>query len=853
MNHFTLPIVPLFSVSLFFFLSGALLTPLAAAPLLDQRHHDYRSTPKLLSFPTAPSLKSHHNFLLSYKKGRAPAQQADPESIARNYLMTNMARFGTTYDSVRMIEKKESLLGYHLTFEQLFRGVPIESSHIIVSILKASGMIYQVYNTLQTSHQFEEKSPVKIGASKAKEIAWHYLGSQGSLVSQPEVKLMYKADAKGLTPLFHVIFSVTEPAGDWKIAVDATSGTVRAIEKLETDSRKQTLLFIKERFGTTTPQKPLKAAEKEWSQQAQQQESSGIKAEAYQEIRDGVGWIFDPDPRTYLQDVTLTDESDPALFEEAYVERELRDLKFDGTTYYLQGPWVKIEDFDPPETPPTTTTDGIWRFKRGEQGLNDAMTYFHLDQAQRYIQSLGFAGATGIQYGPITADADGQGGNDNSVYQFQNNRISFGHGCVDDNEDADVILHEYMHAISHFINSNFQGGDTGAMGEGFGDYWALSYSSSTPQGESFFPAQVYSWDAQGNCWPGRSLDKLQARYDYHQAYGAHTNNDGFISDEIWGTPLFQTLVRLKELGVPREEADQIILQSQFGLGSGLKMRDMAQAIIAAARQLHPYGPHADIFFDQFLKIGIVEGVLEAGIDKLRDASFDGLLSRGERADLLLYLKNNSQDKIENARISLVSPDPALKVDPQTLTLASLPLGARLQLPAIFGFEVDPSASCGIKNLNLQVTQDHPERTTTLILPVTIGKDAGSVTASVEPSTPIVDNEPAGTTSVIEVQSETRVTSDFKIKINIQHGWQGDLRILLTSPSGTTLRLHDQTGGSHANIIGTYPLTLTSLDQLSALIGEPLGGKWTLSIADLSSGIDGVLVSWGIEQPSYVCD
>ena len=93
------------------------------------------------------------------------------------------------------------------------------------------------------------------------------------------------------------------------------------------------------------------------------------------------------------------------------------------------------------------------------------------------MQSLGF---TTIQNGSIRVDPHGLSGADNSHYIGSlANYIAFGEGGVDDAEDADVIWHEYGHAIIHSQVTNWNGGETGAMGEGFGDYFAASYSCSS--------------------------------------------------------------------------------------------------------------------------------------------------------------------------------------------------------------------------------------------------------------------------------------------------------------------------------------------------------------------------------------
>ena len=82
--------------------------------------------------------------------------------------------------------------------------------------------------------------------------------------------------------------------------------------------------------------------------------------------------------------------------------------------------------------------------------------------------------------------------------------------------------------------------------------------------------------------------------------------DDIESDEYWSTPLFQSFKELMAQGVPRSEVDQIILESQFGLGYGLKMRNMAESIVDAAEELFPAGIHAEVFKEKFLHHEILE-------------------------------------------------------------------------------------------------------------------------------------------------------------------------------------------------------------------------------------------------------
>ena len=67
-------------------------------------------------------------------------------------------------------------------------------------------------------------------------------------------------------------------------------------------------------------------------------------------------------------------------------------------------------------------------------------------------------------------------GIDNSFSWDKHDLLRFGKGGVDDAEDAEVILHEYGHAIqdSQRLRGFGTSVEAGSIGEGFGDYWAVT-------------------------------------------------------------------------------------------------------------------------------------------------------------------------------------------------------------------------------------------------------------------------------------------------------------------------------------------------------------------------------------------
>ena len=448
---------------------------------------------------------------------------------------------------------------------------------------------------------------VQLSRDKALDVAWAALGAQG-FRDEPIVELKYLPIAGGDFVLTYDVrlyidrktMDGATRTGLWQVLVDAVSG------KVVGDPTELTINEGKRAGEEAYVGQPADLAAAIQALNARGEELAAGALDATAQTVSGRGLVFDPEPVTTLEDGSLEDGSPASTFDPAYVEVVLADLASRSGAVFLEGPWVTIADFEQPATAPSSTPDGVWRAKRGDNAFNDVMTYYHIDQSQRYLQSLGYTGMSGIQALSIAVDSDGLSGADNSHYVPSFNRLAFGHGCVDDNEDVDVILHEYGHALTHGINSSWGGGDSGAIGEGFGDYWAETYSFTTANGASFQPEKVFDWDGIADCWPGRRLNVTGVQYDPNRTYGAHQSIGGGVqSDELWSTPVYQSFVELRGQGVAREEVDKIVLESMFGFGSGFTMRDLAIKTVATAKALFPAGPHAAVFEGNFRKLGIL--------------------------------------------------------------------------------------------------------------------------------------------------------------------------------------------------------------------------------------------------------
>ena len=111
---------------------------------------------------------------------------------------------------------------------------------------------------------------------------------------------------------------------------------------------------------------------------------------------------------------------------------------------------------------------------------------------------------------------------------------------------------------------------------------------------------------------------------------------------------------------------------------------------------------------------------------------------------------------------------------------------------------------------------------------------------------IPDNTPSGITSIINV-TDTGEISEVTVPMDITHTWIGDLIVELTSPGGTTVRLHDRSGSSSDDILGTYGTTLAvdGPGDLLDFVGESPLGDWTLFVSDNVGADTGTLNTWGL--------
>jgi serine protease len=80
------------------------------------------------------------------------------------------------------------------------------------------------------------------------------------------------------------------------------------------------------------------------------------------------------------------------------------------------------------------------------------------------------------------------------------------------------------------------------------------------------------------------------------------------------------------------------------------------------------------------------------------------------------------------------------------------------------------------------------------------------------------------------------SSTSSVSVNIVHTYKGDLKVDLVAPDGTLYNIHNRTGTSTDNVIGTFSRNLSS---------ELLNGTWKLRVNDNAAGDTGYINSWSI--------
>mgnify|MGYP005839026459 CR=1 FL=1 len=264
--------------------------------------------------------------------------------------------------------------------------------------------------------------------------------------------------------------------------------------------------------------------------------------------------VFDPDPLTTARKnygSPYVDNNDQFVQEldDEIVTRTTRGDVNNGL-FSLKNPFVEIMDFSSPSiAPPTSSGNNKFHYGREQDAFEAVNAFYHITNYKEHINGLGFTQLPGEV---IEVDANALNGSDNSFFNTFNKRISLGEGGVDDAEDADVIIHEYFHAMvwkaSPDNNPNVERSN---LEEGLCDYMAVSYSR---QRGLFNADRMFSWDGHNEFWTGRFVSSSK---DYKQI--------SFGTNIYQHTDLIASVLIDLNQQIGRNTTEQLVTEATFGL------------------------------------------------------------------------------------------------------------------------------------------------------------------------------------------------------------------------------------------------------------------------------------------------
>jgi hypothetical protein len=293
----------------------------------------------------------------------------------------------------------------------------------------------------------------------------------------------------------------------------------------------------------------------------------------------GTGSVFKVNPVQSSGDQTLTDQRDSASAVPAseYATVQLRNLDGSGK---LVGTWANVRSSTGPEAYSPTNT---FVYARDDDRFEQVMAYFWVNQAQEYLQSLGF----GTTLRPVNAESQdvriNQYGIDNSYSWDKHDFLRFGKGAVDDAEDAEVIVHEYGHAVHDAQVAGFGSSlDAGAIGEAWGDYLSVTVGLDAAQ-QYGWPVEapepcVADWDAVSYT---STVPHCLRRLDTGRVLEDRRNQVHF-DGTIWSHALWDIRQRYVGLGFTTRDWDRTLIDSQFDYAPDTSFSDAARTTYGKA-------------------------------------------------------------------------------------------------------------------------------------------------------------------------------------------------------------------------------------------------------------------------------
>jgi hypothetical protein len=483
------------------------------------------------------------------------ARRGSPEAIARAALAAHAGALGLRADGadLQLLAVAPTSAATHVRFQQVYAGVPVVAGQVLVQY-DASGEIQLINNHTLPDLQLDVAPSVDFASAAATAIA--RVAPSGGEVRRGELAI----DGHSGTPelAWQIVIFAQAPPAEWHVLVSARGGQVlRFWNALTYDS--------------------------------------------------GSGLRYGPNPVQQTGNTGLRDNGDAAsaALNNARVAVTLKHLN--ANTTRLIGSYVDLTGtgIDQSNICPLAYLPGqanepsrTYNYTRDDDRFEEVNAYAAIDGVQTWFQSLGF---TNILNQPIAVDVHCDN-NENSFFSTEDDGLHFGDGGVDAAEDADIVIHEYGHAVQQALVPGWGTGsntEQRALGEGFGDFLAGMYNID--QGNpSYLSSRKYcigEWDAtaynpltQNNAgsgclrWINGRDEQTGGDIGRYSGSPSEEHNDG----RFWSAALTCMYEGMGANAAARDKIMRLVLQHQFSLTpdeSNNAFEDAVDALVLADQNL----------------------------------------------------------------------------------------------------------------------------------------------------------------------------------------------------------------------------------------------------------------------------
>lgn len=570
-------------------------------------------------------------------------EDRSPEAVAQAVL----ERFSGLYDmregedTLAPVKTSTSQAYTHHVFEQRYSGIPVWRSRLMVHS-DSAGVVRRINGDFYRDVSCPTKPD--LSAEEAKHLALSFLMvSDDSNVSLSQRLVI--APSREYRLSYEIVISCQKPLGDWVFLIDALNGDIVYFKNAMVFGRVQ---------GNVYDENPEKTPL------------------AVLPIRDMRVWQAG---QTYTTDA------------EGYCE-------VDGeVTATLRGPYCAAKNSDIDDASYKGDADFVWDYEPTDLHFDEVCAFHHVNKVHAWFKDymgmddMDFQVPVYVHYGDDM---------NNAFFSPYQNTIALGDGNLRDlAHEADVVMHEYGHAIVHnVVAPEF---DTEAMDEGYADY---------------IPCSLHDDPLLGEWWMPPYLRNLENDLTYPFDMVGEGHHDG----QIWSGAIWD----IRKMFGP-EVADRLAIGALYYLTESPSFLEGREAILAADEE----------YFDSEHRNEIVEVFSRRGICELSIASWsldeeqgngNGDADPGETVQLNVMMRNITDSAIDESFLILSSDSEYVEVLDGLTTVPMIAANGKVEIAWPLRFKV--SETCPIDEeleLNLKVGYDIDE----IVFVATINATLGS--------------------------------------------------------------------------------------------------------------------------------